>query len=328
MFLNITASEIGNNKGSSGALVNYLEKENHLQVEKGRGLGHENWFNGVEGEISRQQVRVKIDRNTSKLGRNESKFYLINISPSQKELACLLDKYGEQGTKEKLKDFAVKVMDEYARNFKRPGIDSHKDLLWFGKYENYRYYSYKDQEVKNGTRLKGELKEGKQMHIQIIVSRKDISNRLKLSPQNNSKGKNKEHSAKLGQFNRLAFKQSGENLFDSIFQFDRGLTDSLIYANTMKNGTASQKAQMQILTQIAQHNRELANIIKDLGKSVSKGIFKTIEEMFSAAVKIGADVINNLFKPVQQMKVPETTTKSRKKKKKGQSQDQSYQIKI
>ena len=77
------------------------------------------------------------------------------------------------------------------------------------------------------------------MHIQIIVSRKDISNTIKLSPQNTSKGKNKEHSQKLGQIDRTAFKQSGERVFDEYFSFERGLKDTLNYANTMKNGTTS-----------------------------------------------------------------------------------------
>src|SRR5690606_42076329 len=63
-------------------------------------------------------------------------------------------------------------------------IDSHKDLLWFGKVENYRYYSHNDSAVKNGQKRKGERKEGRQMHVQIIVSRKDITNKIKLSPQN------------------------------------------------------------------------------------------------------------------------------------------------
>ncbi|WP_449435070.1 DUF5712 family protein [Pedobacter steynii] len=34
MYINITASETGNNKGSSGALVHYLEKENDLKNGK------------------------------------------------------------------------------------------------------------------------------------------------------------------------------------------------------------------------------------------------------------------------------------------------------
>lgn len=150
MFINITTSETGDNKGSSGALVNYLEKENQMQIEKGKGLELENWFNGTGNEIRRQEVRMKIDSNIAKLGRSDSKFFLINISPSQKELAHLYEKYGKEGAKEKLKGFAIKIMDEYAKNFKRPGINSHKDLLWYGKHENFRYYKHTDKEVKDG----------------------------------------------------------------------------------------------------------------------------------------------------------------------------------
>ena len=329
MFIHITASETGNNKGSSGALVNYLEKENRLQVEKGRGLGQENWFNGTSNEISRQEVRVKIDRNIAKLGRNDSKFFLINISPSQKELAHLYQTYGEQGVKEKLKEYAVKVMDEYARNFKRPGVNSHKDLLWYGKHENYRYYQHTDQEVKDGTKQKGERKEGRQDHIQIIVSRKDITNTIKLSPQNTSKGKNKEHSAKLGEFNRIAFKQSGEKLFDTVFDFDRGLKDTLTYANTMKNGTAEQKAQMQILDHVQNHQSNSPKILQDLSIGIAEGLFGSIGEMIGTAGKLGADLLSILMEPVYvaPQPSPEEPIRRRKKKKgKEPDQDQSQGV--
>src|SRR5690606_403980 len=190
MYINITKSETGGNTGSSGALVHYLEKENRMQPEN----RVEHWFNGTGHGIKPHEVRMGIDGNVAKLGRNDSKFFLINVSPSQKELAHLVSKFGEDGAREKLKEFATKVMDEYARNFKRPGIDSHRDLRWFGKLENHRYYSHNDREVKNGQKRKGERKEGRQMHVQIIVSRKDITNKIKLSPQNTSRGRNKAHS--------------------------------------------------------------------------------------------------------------------------------------
>lgn len=328
MFINITASETGNNKGSSGALVNYLEKENRLQLEKARGLSHENWFNGSANDIRRQEVRLKIDHNIAKLGRNDSKFFLINISPSQKELAHLFAKYGEAGAKEKLKEFSIKVMDEYARNFKRPGINSHKDLLWFGKHENYRYYGFNDKEVKNGTKKKGERKEERQMHIQIIVSRKDISNAIKLSPQNTSKGKNKEHSEKLGQFNRTAFKQSGEHLFDRFFDFERGLKDTLVYANTMKNGTAAQKVQMQTLSSIAHKQPESSGILKNIGSDVAKGLFQSLEQMLSTTVDTGIDLLNAFMEPVYVAAEinPVEEAEKRRRKKKSTSQSQGLSL--
>jgi len=326
MFINITTSETGDNKGSSGALVNYLEKENQMQIEKGKGLEQENWFNGNSNEIRRQEVRMKIDGNIAKLGRIDSKFFLINISPSQKELAHLYEKYGKEGTKEKLKEFSIKVMDEYAKNFKRPGINSHKDLLWYGKHENYRYYKYTDKEVKDGTRKTGERKDGRQDHIQIIVSRKDITNRIKLSPQNTSKGKNKEHSAKLGEFNRTAFKQSGEKLFDALFDFDRGLKDTLAYANTMQNGTVVQKKQMNLLENIPNLKTE-QSIVNNLGKSVAEGVFESVGEMIGTAGKLGADLLNILMEPVYiAPQADPMEPKKRKKKKKNIEQSRGLSL--
>ena len=95
--------------------------------------------------------------------------------------------------------------------------------------ENYRYYSHQDKEVKNGMKERGERKEGAQMHIQVIVSRKDATNKIKLSPMNNSKGKNEKHSRRLGQFNRVAFKQCGEALFDNQFSFQRQLNETMAF---------------------------------------------------------------------------------------------------
>ena len=327
MFIDITTSETGDNKGSSGALVNYLEKENQMQTEKGKGLELENWFNGTGNEIRRQEVRMKIDGNIAKLGRSDSKFFLINISPSQKELAYLYEMYGKNGTKEKLKEFAVKVMDEYAKNFKRSGINSHKDLLWYGKHENYRYYKHTDKEVKDGTRQKGDRKEGRQDHIQIIVSRKDITNRIKLSPQNTSKGKNREHSAKLGEFNRTAFKQSGEKLFDTVFDFDRGLIDTLAYANTMKNGTAEQKMQMQVLDDIHNQQPISSQILKDLHIDIAKGLFESIGEMINTTSNVGADLLRILMEPVYVAPQGDPMEpKKRKKKKKNIEQSRGLSL--
>ncbi|SDE94846.1 hypothetical protein SAMN05216464_11138 [Mucilaginibacter pineti] len=324
MHINITASETGGNKGSSGALVHYLEKENRLSPENDQHLSPEYWFNGSHEDILRQEVRSKIDNNIAKLGKEDAKFFLINISPSQKELSHLVAQYGEVGAKEKLKEFAVKVMDEYALNFKRPGINSHKDLLWFGKLENYRYYSHKDEAVKQGLKNTGDRKEGRQMHVQVIVSRKDMTNKIKLSPQNNSKGTNKAHSAKLGQFDRMAFKQSGERLFDQEFNFDRGLKDTLAYANTMKNGTAMQKAQMQVLDTMSGHRVEgLPYVVGQLSQGVAEGLFADIGQMIGTAGKAAGALFELLMTEVPQAAPqvsPAEEMQKRKKKKKGQSQ--------
>lgn len=243
MFINISDSKEAANKGSSGGLVHYLEKENRFDKKN----EPEYWFNGRQVNIDPYEVMQKIDGNVAKLGKADAKFFLINISPSQKEIAFLREQYGDDGVREQLKGFAVRVMDAYAENFKREGINSSDDLVWFGKLEQYRYYSYNDPEVRQGIKKRGDRKEGEQMHIQVIVSRKDATNTIKLSPMNTSRGKNEEHSKKMGQFDRVAFKQSGEILFDSLFEFDRGLKDTMAYANAQKNGSMEERVQMDTL---------------------------------------------------------------------------------
>jgi len=289
MYINITDSETGNNKGSSGQLVNYLEKENRTVFEEKRE--NELWFNSLNRDITPQEVRVKIDNNVAKLSRKDAKFFLINISPSEKEIAYLKEQFGEKGAEEQLKKYAVGVMDVYARNFKRPGVESSNNLLWYGKMEHYRYYHHIDEEVKKGIAKIGQPKEGEQMHVQIIVSRKDITNKIKLSPMNNSRGRNKQHSAKLGQFDRVAFKELAELNFDQMFDFDRKLKDSINYALTMKNGSAKQKRAIHVLNQIESklNDTDRQNILdtaKEIYQNNSPDLDQLIDTIGDSAVSI------------------------------------------
>lgn len=88
---------------------------------------------------------------------------------------------------------------------------------------------------------RGDPKPGEHMHIQVIVSRKDITDRIRLSSLNNSRGKNAAHSLKVGQFDRVAFKQAAERTFDQVFDYDRELWETFRYSNTLKHGTYEQK---------------------------------------------------------------------------------------
>lgn len=298
MHINITDSEKGKNTGSSGQLVHYLDKENRLDVEK----APEPWFNGEGLQIESYEVKSRLDQNIAKLCRDEAKFFLINVSPSQKEIAHLKALYKEEDVKKVLKAYAVKVMDEYARNFNRPGIKSHKDLLWYGKVENFRYYSHKDTAVKKGLKKAGERKEGEQLHVQIIVSRKDISNKIKLSPMNNSDGKNQKHSKRMGEFNRSAFKHSGEKLFDQLFRFERGLKETFAYANTQKNGSLEERLAMQekIASGERKNDREITPV-----PQFQETLSPTFMDLLLA--KADYDPLNNQLK--------------KKRKKKGQQTD-------
>jgi hypothetical protein len=226
-------------------LVSYLEKENRLLYEQNPKLEPEYWFNHQSQEIQPYQVRYDIDHNIDRLSKDEAKFFLVNISPSENELLFLKEEYGEEGTKQLLKQYANQVMDEYARNFKKENVLGNKDILYYGKIENHRYYTHKDEEVKQGLAKRGEQKPGEQMHVQVIVSRKDITDSIRLSPLNNSRGKNVAHSLKVGQFDRVAFKQAAELTFDRAFDYDRELKETFKYANTLKHGNYEQKLEMK-----------------------------------------------------------------------------------
>jgi hypothetical protein len=322
MFINISDNREATNKGSSAGLVHYLEKENRPSHKQ----QPEYWFNGGQIRVEPYEVKAKIDGNIRKLGRDDAKFFLINISPSQKEIAFLKEQYGQDGAKEQMKGFAVRVMDAYAQNFKKDNINNHEDLVWFAKLENYRYYNHKDPEVKQGLKKRGDRKEGEQMHVQVIVSRKDATNSIKLSPMNTSRGKNAEHSKKMGQFDRVAFKQSGETLFDSLFEFDRQLKDTLAYANVRKKGNLAQREQLGVLTEGASQNYQSRSVANELAHGVAEGLFSTSAGMLAAAGKTAAAFLEVMLEPSYTAGahiVPEQEYLQKKKRKK---RSQSQQI--
>jgi hypothetical protein len=279
MFINISDSKEAANKGSGSGLVHYLEKENRLDKLK----APEYWFNGQSINIDPYDVMRSIDNNVAKLGKADAKFFLVNISPSQKEIAFLREQYGDESVKDQLKGFAVRVIDAYAQNFKRNGVNSHEDLVWFAKLENYRYYTHSDPEVKQGLKKRGDRKEGEQLHIQVIVSRKDATNTIKLSPMNTSRGKNEKHSKNMGQFDRVAFKQCGETLFDELFEFDRQLKDTMAYANTQKNGNLNERLEMNAL-ELSERNPDSTDEEKSITQQTS-GI-EYSENIFTAPITI------------------------------------------
>lgn len=244
--INITASSSGSNAGSCSQLVEYLEKENNLKAEYKAEL----WFNQGRDDLRPHEVRLDIDSNTAKLKQHEAKFYLVNISPSQKELAHL------GNDPQKLKEYARGVMAEYAANFQKGlGPD---DVKWYGKVEYSRGYKWTDLEVKHGLNQRGEPKAGHQMHVQIIVSRKDMQNQRLLSPLTNHRGQGKsaEHGHKFGQFNRVEFKERSEVAFDTQMGYRRELEESFRYQNTMSNGTVQQRATMTLELRDTQLERQ------------------------------------------------------------------------
>lgn len=211
-----------NNAGSCRRLANYLEHEDMERMEK--GIYTEGFFNLAEDNLFKSQVIKDIDKNIGQLLKTDAKFYAIHVSPSEKELAAMGNTEQEQA--EAMKRYIREVViPEYAKNFNK-GLSA-DDIKFYGKIHFSR------------DRSNNELN----MHCHLIVSRKDQSNKIKISPLTNHK--NTKKGTVKGGFDRKNLFQQAEQGFDRLFNYDRQLTETFEYCNTMKNGNISDQLNMQ-----------------------------------------------------------------------------------
>ncbi|MBC3795405.1 hypothetical protein FH603_5943 [Spirosoma sp. LMG 31447] len=137
-------------------------------------------------------------------------------------------------------------MENYASNFcnsKGENRDlNSKDLVWYAKIEHERKHGFDSPEVKAGLAESGDLKEGDQRHIHIVVSRCQArENRHVIGVEQQQQ---KERTTQLSptvnnqkMFDRDAFYRSNEQSFDNRFDYVRNREESYDYCNTLKNGT-------------------------------------------------------------------------------------------
>jgi len=184
------ASEtLGGNKGSCTDLATYLDKEKDNNLK---------FFSHSENDISIQEVVNSIDNNRAQIGKEEAKFFMLTLNPSEKELCSLIGYHVNDinrlidSDKEmlfsKIEDFTRESMNKYALNFERPTVQSGDDLMYFARIETERLYKKTDIEVKEGLKKIGQKKEGLQVHVHVIVSRKSKDGKVKLSPNAKSSG--------------------------------------------------------------------------------------------------------------------------------------------
>lgn len=211
-----------NNAGSSRQLASYMEHEDLERMEK--GIYTDGFFNLTDENIYKSKVIKDIDTNIGQLLKTDAKFFTIHVSPSEKELQAMGNTEQEQA--EAMKRYVREVfIPEYAKNFNK-GL-SEADIKFYGKIHFDR--SRSDNELN--------------MHCHLIVSRKDQSNKKKLSPLTNHK--NTKKGTVTGGFDRVNLFQRAEQGFDKLFGYDRQLSESFEYANTMKNGSIDEKLKMQ-----------------------------------------------------------------------------------
>lgn len=193
------------------------------RIEK--GIYTEGFFNLAEDNLYKSQVVKNIDNNKAQLMKTDVKFYAIHVSPSAKELQAM--GATEQEQTEAMKRYIREVViPEYAKNFNK-GLSA-EDIKFYGKIHFNRDWSENNEN---------------NMHCHLIVSRKDQSNKIKLSPLTNHK--NTKKGIVKGGFDRTNLFQNVEKGFDKLFNYDRQLTETFEYCNTMKNGNIADQLKMQ-----------------------------------------------------------------------------------
>ena len=244
-----------NNAGSSRQLIAYCEHEDLEQMEK--GIYTDGFFNLTEDNIYKSTVIKDIDTNIGQLLKTDAKFLAIHVSQSESELRAMGNT--EQEKAKAMKRYIREVfIPEYAKNFNK-GL-SEADIKFYGKIHFDR------------TRSDNELN----MHCHLIVSRKDQSNKKKLSPLTNHK--NTKNGVIKGGFDRVNLFQQAEHGFDKLFGYDRQLSESFDYHNTMKNGSISEQLELQNQdftgekkTEIFQSSERENNISCNLESKQNKG---------------------------------------------------------
>ena len=216
------SNETYNNSGSCRQLANYCEHEDLERMEK--GIYTEGFFNRTDDNIYKSKVIKDIDTNIGQLLKTDAKFYAIHVSPSESELRAMGNTELEKA--EAMKRYIREVfIPEYANNFNKELSAS--DIKFYGKIHFDR------------SRSENELN----MHCHLIVSRKDQTNKKKLSPLTNHK--NTKKGTVTGGFDRVNLFQQAEQGFDKLFGYNRQLSESFEYSNTMKNGSIDNKLKIQ-----------------------------------------------------------------------------------
>lgn len=211
-----------NNAGSSRQLLSYMDHEDLERMEK--GVYTEGFFNLTEDNVYKSTVIKDIDTNIGQLLKTDAKFFAIHVSPSENELRTMGNT--EQEKAEAMKRYIREVfIPEYAKNFNKELSEA--DIKFYGKIHFDR--SRSDNELN--------------MHCHLIVSRKDQTNKKKLSPLTNHK--NTKKGTVTGGFDRVNLFQQAEQGFDKLFSYNRQLSESFEYANAMKNGSMDDKLKMQ-----------------------------------------------------------------------------------
>ncbi|UZS00050.1 DUF5712 family protein [Chondrinema litorale] len=253
-------SKNANNKGSVAKLVNYLNKED--QEAKQKGEDQEFYFNLNRDDITGAEVIRNIDNNKGKLSKSQSKFSMVTVNPSQKELNHI------NNDPDKFKTWLKSnYIPQLTKDFKREGLNPN-DVNLYIKIEHNRYFRGDEAKLINkmnefkkegnedfgdiwknvksmkirGVKVKqedahrywntnldnvkaGDKKPGVNMHAHIILGRKVKNKNIYISTRNNHRNVTGGGCIKHG-FNQNFSKVNTEKNWDTYFQYQRNIEES------------------------------------------------------------------------------------------------------
>ncbi|QWX83576.1 hypothetical protein H0I23_14120 [Cellulophaga sp. HaHaR_3_176] len=278
------------NTSSCVDLALYLEKENNeldllqqkvisslekIALEKRKQF----FFTHSENNISTNEVISTIDNNIKRLGKKDAKYFAptINFSPQELKhiLSTITNKVDIENVwalndneyisfNDKIKEYTKEIMSNYAKNFNRAdkGLKTGNDLVYFGKIEHFRKFKGTDEEVLNKTYKAGDFKPGINSHVHLIVSRKDKTQRLKLTPTTKERSTTRSiggNTYHVG-FDRMNWINMNEESFDNFFQYKRPEREKFINQYILKKGSPIEKA--SLLNEIETKEKLIKNTIK------------------------------------------------------------------
>ena len=262
-----------NNAGSSRQLASYMEHEDMERMQQ--GIYTDGFFNLTDDNIYKSQVIKDIDTNIGQLLKTDAKFFAIHVSPSENELQAMGNT--EQEKAEAMKRYIREVfIPEYAKNFNKELSEA--DIKFYGKIHFDR--SRSDNKLN--------------MHCHLIVSRKDQTNKKKLSPLTNHK--NTKKGTVTGGFDRVNLFQQAEQGFDKLFGYNRQLSESFEYANTMKNGSISEQIELQEQNFTGEKKKEIFQSSEKENKiSCNLDSKQNEKPTFNQQNNIGGDFLLSIF---------------------------------
>lgn len=103
--------------GSCTGVVTYLQHEDLERIRQGQQA--EPFFNQYRDFVSPKEVTYKIDHNRAQLHKTDAKFFVITVSPSEKELAAMGASRGAGTSDEEY--IRKDIIPAYAENLQQGG---------------------------------------------------------------------------------------------------------------------------------------------------------------------------------------------------------------